>query len=315
MSIKDLAGLATEFASQKKPAAAPRSTSAPVALMEFSGEFKRLAAEREQLLARQGQPQDVALSQLVESPLHAQVRKLDAEQVDALAENLRSNPLATPIVVRRLEGGRLEIIAGRHRAAAFRTLGRETIPAVVVEMDDDTMARAIVFDNLVAPRLSDYERYSGIAQLRQRFGWSYTVLQEQTGFSRGWISALMQFERLPPAAHDVLREQSGLLTAAQLGELLKATEDEQALVQAVQRLREGEEFASVLKSLLPQQQRSRLQAQRTDVLVGNRRAATLSSRANTITIRLDKSLLGGDLHALQQRLADAVKHWAEPPVQ
>lgn len=319
MGIKDLASIAQEFRAPATESAIkkPRAQSAPVALMEFSAEFKRLAEEREQILARQGRPQEVALDELVESPLHAQVRKLDVEQVDALVENLRSNPLATPIVVRRLPSGRFEIIAGRHRAQAFRALGRTHIPAVVVEMSDDEVARAIVFDNLVTPQFSDFERYRSIAQLRARFGWSYTDLQRETGFSRGWISALMAFDKLPEEAKAILQHRPGLLSATQLADLLAATQDPKVLNEAISAMNQDEAFEAVMRRLAPEQKRKTGPAQRLEVRPsrpGSSRVATLVAKGNAITIRVDKTRLD-QIEDLQKRLLGLLQQWAdqEPP--
>lgn len=314
MGIKDLASIAQEF---RAPAAEPaikkpRAQSAPVALMEFSAEFKRLAEEREQLLASQGRPQEVALDDLVESPLHAQVRRLDVEQVDALVENLRSNPLATPIVVRRLPSGRFEIIAGRHRAQAFRALGKTHIPAVVVEMADDAVARAIVFDNLITPQLTDFERYRSIAELRQRFGWTYTELERETGFSRGWIAALLAFDKLPEEAREVLKARPSLMSAKQLSDLLGAAREPEILLSAVEALDRGESFEAVMRRIAPAQKRTTGSSERVEIRPSNARAraATFSHRGNTIVVRVDKSRLQ-HIESLQQRLLQAVQSWAQ----
>lgn len=314
MGIKDLVSIAQDFRSPTgEVVKKPRAQSAPVALMEFSGEFKRLAEEREQLLARQGHPQEVALDELVESPLHAQVRKLDVEQVDALVENLRSNPLATPIVVRRLPSGRFEIIAGRHRAQAFRALGRTHIPAAVVEMADDAVARAIVFDNLITPQLTDFERYRSIAELRQRFGWSYTDLQRETGLSRGWISALMAFDKLPEESKEILLHRPGLLSAMQLADLLAATQEPKILNEVVSALNQDEGFDAIMKRLAPAQKRKTAAAQRLEIRPsrpGSSRAATLVAKGNAITIRVDKARLD-QIENLQKELMGLLQQWAD----
>ncbi|MCX8016540.1 MAG: ParB/RepB/Spo0J family partition protein [Rhodocyclaceae bacterium] len=317
MSLKGLksivddfnAAVAEEAGTGAKARAIERAKSAPVALMEFSAEFRRLAEEKEELQRQLGQPQRIALQSIVDNPLHERVRKLNPEQVDALAENLRHNPLATPIVVRKLENGHFEVIAGRHRVQAYRILGRTQIEAVVVDLDDDASARALVFDNLIRPELSDYERYAGIAELRRRFGWSYSQIADETGLSKGWISALMQFDRLAPEAHEALRRRPDALSAKQLQQLLElSANNHAALTRAVEALAQGASFAEVCASLSSKPSRTRTPS--TEIRDSlNRRLAALRARQREIVITLDKSV-AQDCEQVAQAVHAALQAWA-----
>lgn len=312
MAIKDLQHIASDFRPEEAPhrstAATQRAKSAPVALMEFSADFKRLAQEKEALQQSLGRAMDIALSQIYENPLHAQIRHLDEQQVSALMENLRENPLASPITVRQV-GQQYELIGGRHRLEAFRRLGRQTIPAVIREYGDEDAVRALVFDNLIQPSLSDFERYLSIAALRQRFGWSYSDLHEHTGLSRAWLSFLMQFARLDEEAHAAMRQRPGSLSSNQLREIAALCKDDRMLSAIVTQIARGEISVNgaiaQLRGKPPMRRAIRTEIQRPDA----QRYAVLKHKDRTITVEVAPGHAAA-AEALRQRILDVLHDFA-----
>ena len=59
--------------------------------------------------------------------------------IGAVAESMRVNGIYQPIIVNRgtLTGRPFEVIAGNHRAQAAQQLGHNTIPAVILDVDDE----------------------------------------------------------------------------------------------------------------------------------------------------------------------------------
>ncbi|WP_157269971.1 ParB/RepB/Spo0J family partition protein [Azohydromonas aeria] len=222
--------LLSELTSQilSTPADAPprrnRSVSAPIALL-------REVEER----AERGTPLQLRLDQIDEGPYH--VGALDPVRVAALAENLRHNPQSAPVVVRRKRDGRYELIAGRHRKAAFAQLGREEIAASVVALSDDEAERLVFFDNLLAPALSDYEKYLGFAQRQKSRGSSYADLARESGWSKSQVARFFSFARLPEEAIELLKTRPAALGANGAEKLVAFAKDHpQQVVEAVRGL-------------------------------------------------------------------------------
>jgi ParB/RepB/Spo0J family partition protein len=78
--------------------------------------------------------------ELIEIPEN--VRELDAAHVEALAGSIALQGLLVPLVVRP-DGGRFELVAGFHRAAAARSLGMTEVPVVVRDADSEDADRAV----------------------------------------------------------------------------------------------------------------------------------------------------------------------------
>jgi ParB family chromosome partitioning protein len=201
-----------------------RSVSAPIALL-------REVEER----AERGTPLQLRLDQIDEGPFH--VGALDPARVAALAENLRQNPQSSPVVVRRKADGRYELIAGRHRKAAFEHLQREEIAASVVALSDDEAERLVFFDNLLAPALSDYEKYLGFAQRQKSKDLSYAELARESGWSKSQVARFFSFARLPAEAIELLKTRPAALGANGAEKLVAFVPDQaQQVVEAVRAL-------------------------------------------------------------------------------
>ena len=73
---------------------------------------------------------------------------VDNEEMDQLVESIRTQGVLNPVVVRLIENGEYEVISGHRRLHACKKVGIETIPALVMDMDRDAAAIALVDSNL-----------------------------------------------------------------------------------------------------------------------------------------------------------------------
>lgn len=88
--------------------------------------------------------------------------------VGAVAESMRVNGVYQPIVVNRgtHTGRPFEVIAGNHRAQAAQQLGHDTIPAVILDVDDEQATRIALADNRTSD-LADYDTDALVLMLQQ----------------------------------------------------------------------------------------------------------------------------------------------------
>ena len=71
----------------------------------------------------------------------------DDFRLSALAENIKERGLLQPIIVRPIEDGFYEILAGHRRTAATAKNGEKTIKAIIVEVDDETSNTIMICTN------------------------------------------------------------------------------------------------------------------------------------------------------------------------
>ena len=72
----------------------------------------------------------------------------DNEEMDQLVESILAQGVLTPLAVRPLDNGEYEVISGHRRLHACKKAGIETVPALVMDMDRDAAAIALVDSNL-----------------------------------------------------------------------------------------------------------------------------------------------------------------------
>lgn len=82
--------------------------------------------------------------------------KFHEESITELAESIKEHGVIQPIVVRPL-GDRYEIIAGERRYKASVLAGKETIPAIVTELNDKDSAEVALIENVQRQDLTPIE--------------------------------------------------------------------------------------------------------------------------------------------------------------
>jgi ParB family transcriptional regulator, chromosome partitioning protein len=242
------AALATaQEAGANSAARSERATTSPGALALLQPTINALNERAQQAEAKltvlQQQidrvPMALPLDGLIE--VDGRRRKLSPAQFDELKANLARNPLIHPVAVRKLADGRHEIVSGANRVAAYRELGRPTIPVVVLDIDESQTDRSAFYANLLQPDLPDFEKYLGFKHERDRSNKSQKSLASEAGISEAFVSMLFSFETLPDAALEAIAarpESLGINCANDLAKAVRAGKRER-VVEAVKLLVQG----------------------------------------------------------------------------
>ena len=83
---------------------------------------------------------------------------VEDEAMRELTDSVRTVGVLAPILVRQIKGGKYEIISGHRRKRASEIAEKDTIPAIVAELDDDHAAILLVDSNLQREKLLPSER-------------------------------------------------------------------------------------------------------------------------------------------------------------
>ena len=83
---------------------------------------------------------------------------LDNEEMDKTVESVRKLGIVTPLIARPDPEGGYEIISGHRRHHAAELAGKETVPVIVREMDDDSAIILMVDANLQRENILPSER-------------------------------------------------------------------------------------------------------------------------------------------------------------
>lgn len=142
----------------------------------------------------------------------------EEEALAELVHSIREVGLLQPVVVRRTGEDAYELIMGERRWRASQQAGRDTIPAIVRETDDDDMLRDALLENLHRSQLNPLEEAAAYGQLLEDFGCTHEELAHRIGRSRPQISNTLRLLKLSPAVQR--RVAAGVLSAGHARALL-----------------------------------------------------------------------------------------------
>ena len=140
--------------------------------------------------------QEIAVHLIEPSPYQVR-REIPAEQLNELAESIRSEGLLQPVVVRR-HGDKFQLIAGERRWRAFQQLSLKVIPARIAEASDASAAALGLIENLQREGLNPIEEAHGYASLVRDFDLTQETAAERVGKGRASVANSLRLLSLDP---------------------------------------------------------------------------------------------------------------------
>ncbi len=159
------------------------------------------------------------------SPNPTQPRKrFDEESIETLARSLADAGVVQPLIVRPLDDGRYELIAGERRWRAAQHAGIQTVPAIVRDEDEVHRMQIALIENMAREDLNPVDEARACAALVEELGLSKEELGRRLGRSRVAISNLIRLLDLPDEALDLMA--SGELSEGHGRAILRASGNE-----------------------------------------------------------------------------------------
>ncbi|HLK43005.1 MAG TPA: ParB/RepB/Spo0J family partition protein [Thermoleophilia bacterium] len=152
-------------------------------------------------------------------PNPAQPRShFDEEMLASLAASIREVGVLQPILVRPIEGGRYQLVAGERRWRAAKRVGLQTVPALIRTMPDESSLEHALVENLHRQDLNPLEEAAAYQQLIEGFGLTHDEVAARVGRSRAAVSNTLRLFQLPPAIQRMVMD--GALSAGHARALL-----------------------------------------------------------------------------------------------
>ncbi|WP_108785486.1 ParB/RepB/Spo0J family partition protein [Falsiruegeria mediterranea] len=138
-------------------------------------------------------------------------RKFRQEDLDDLAASVKEKGILQPLIVRPVEEGDYEIVAGERRWRAAQLAQLHDVPVLIRELDDTEVLEIAIIENIQRADLNAVEEAAGFRQLMDRFGHTQEKLAEALGKSRSYIANLLRLLALPEDVQQMVID--GLLSA------------------------------------------------------------------------------------------------------
>ena len=120
----------------------------------------------------------------------------DEERLQDLAASIARHGLIQPVIVRRLEGGYYQIIAGERRWRAARMAGLHEIPVRVLQADDRSVSELALVENLQREDLNPMEEARGYQKLIGDYGLTQEEAAAGVGKSRSTVTNALRLLNL-----------------------------------------------------------------------------------------------------------------------
>ena len=132
--------------------------------------------------------------------------KMDQEALAELAASIKSQGLMQPLLVRRVERDRFELIAGERRWRAAQMAGLEEVPALVRDVPDEAALAMSLIENIQRENLNPMEEASGLQRLVDEFKMTHEQAADAVGRSRSATTNLLRLLKLTKPVQAMVME-------------------------------------------------------------------------------------------------------------
>jgi ParB family chromosome partitioning protein len=157
-----------------------------------------------------------------------QPRKVfNQESLDEMAVSIKEHGVLQPLLVRPLDNGKYELVAGERRLRASILAGLERVPVVVRDMDEPVAWEAALIENLQRENLNPIEEAAAYREMLDRHGYTQEELAKKIGKSRAHVANTVRILNLPEEIREMIAD--GKLTAGHARAILSIKDEEEQI--------------------------------------------------------------------------------------
>jgi ParB family chromosome partitioning protein len=164
-------------------------------LQALLGEAARAPTTEAQQGESRGGVREIEISRIQRNPHQPRIQ-FDEVTLGELADSIRERGVLQPILLRP-EGHGFMIIAGERRWRAAQRAQLHTIPAIVRDIDESTIAEIALIENIQREDLNPLEEAEGYKQLIKRHGHTQDGVAQLVHKSRSHVTNLLRLLDLP----------------------------------------------------------------------------------------------------------------------
>lgn len=125
------------------------------------------------------------------------------EELASLADSIRENGILQPINVRKC-GVNYEIVSGERRLRAAKICGLESVPCIIIEVDDEKSAVLALIENIQRRDLSYFEEALAIEKLISYYGLTQEEAANRLGKAQSTIANKLRLLKFSDAERNLL---------------------------------------------------------------------------------------------------------------
>src|SRR5215471_20930036 len=137
------------------------------------------------------QLREIEIERILPNP-HQPRKNFDDDALNELANSIRAHGVVQPIVVRPLEDGFFQLIAGERRWRASQRAGLSRVPAVVRAAAENAVLELALIENLQREDLNPMEEAQAYERLIVEFGLTQEEVAKSVGKNRATVANMLR---------------------------------------------------------------------------------------------------------------------------
>lgn len=127
------------------------------------------------------------LSLIVPSPHQPRIN-IDEEKLDGLVQSIRANGIIQPLVVKKINSSKYELICGHRRLKAAKILDFGTVPCIICSASESESAVLALIENIQREDLSFIEEAKAIKKIIDKYYFTQNEVASVLGISQSNIA-------------------------------------------------------------------------------------------------------------------------------
>ncbi len=129
------------------------------------------------------------------------------DKMNDLIDSIRKNGVLQPIVVRKVDFEKYEIIAGERRWRATESLGHQTIPSIIISCTDTEALQIGLIENLQRDDLNPMEEAEAYQRLANEYNKTQDEIAQAVSKSRSYVANQMRLNNLNDYLKQLVRDK------------------------------------------------------------------------------------------------------------
>jgi ParB family chromosome partitioning protein len=159
--------------------------------------------------------------------------EFDTEKLDELVASIEEKGVIAPILVRPMDSGGYELIAGERRLRAVKRLGLPEIPAIIKLVTDTEMLQLSLIENVQREGLNPIEEAHAYQRLIDEFSFTQEKIGQSIGKDRSSVANILRLLKLPKKVQEAVSR--GTITMGHARALL-SLEDTKTQIELCERI-------------------------------------------------------------------------------
>jgi ParB family chromosome partitioning protein len=147
----------------------------------------------------------IPIRQIFHSSLQPR-KKINEEDLKELAASIKQNGILQPVLLRKTDDNRYELVYGHRRFEAAKRAGLTEIPAIFKRLSDREVLEIAIIENIQREDLNPIEEANAYYKLNVEFNLTQEEIAERVGKARTTVTNKMRLLTLPEEVKRALSE-------------------------------------------------------------------------------------------------------------